>query len=98
MASLAANATLDPPVVTTAGVVNSSGIWVGTPGNAQLVLRQNDVGRRIEPREERVDGRARGVQHLGDGFRRGPALAAVRPLPLGFVEGRRIEPGAAGKA
>jgi hypothetical protein len=43
MASLALNAGLTPPVVTTSGVANSSGIWVGTPGNAQLVLRQNDV-------------------------------------------------------
>ena len=43
MASLATNAALNPPVVITSGIANTAGIWIGTPGSAQLVLRQNDV-------------------------------------------------------
>lgn len=49
MASLTPDATLNPPVVTTAGSANSSGLWVGTPGNAQLVLRQNDALTSLDP-------------------------------------------------
>jgi hypothetical protein len=49
IANLAASATSTPPTVTTAGVANASGIWVGQPGAASLVLRQNDTISAIDP-------------------------------------------------
>src|SRR3954452_4930207 len=49
MASLVLNATLTPPVVATSGIGNSSGVWIGAPGNPQLVLRQNDTLTSLDP-------------------------------------------------
>jgi MYXO-CTERM domain-containing protein len=49
IANLAVSATSTPPTVSTAGVANTGGIWVGTPGSASLVLRQNDAITALDP-------------------------------------------------
>lgn len=47
--NLATSTTSTPPTVTTAGIANTSGIWIGTPGAASLTLRQNDTITALDP-------------------------------------------------
>jgi hypothetical protein len=49
VASLANSATSVPATVSTAGVANNSGLWIGLPGSMNLALRQNDTASIIDP-------------------------------------------------
>jgi hypothetical protein len=77
MASLNLNAALTPPVVATSGSFNASGIWVGTPGNAQLVLRQNDV---LLAQDPSGNTRIGNMQNLGMAFNGNGRYAVVTTL------------------
>jgi hypothetical protein len=77
IANLTLDATLTPPVVATSGIGNSSGIWIGTPGNAQLVLRQNDVLSSLDASGETRVGT---MQSLGFVFNNNGKYAVVSSL------------------
>lgn len=77
MASITLDATLSPPVVATAGSANSSGIWIGTPGNANLVLRQNDV---LTSLDASGNTRLGAMQSLGFTFNGNNEYAVVSAL------------------
>jgi hypothetical protein len=77
MASLVPNAALTPPVVTTSGVGNTTGIWVGSPSNPQLVLRQNDELTSLDPTGNTRVGL---MQNLGMVFNGNGRYAVVSAL------------------
>lgn len=76
-ANLTLDSTLNPPVVATSGIGNSSGIWIGTPGNAQLVLRQNDV---LSSLDNTGETRVGLMQSLGFVFNNNGKYAVVTGL------------------
>ncbi|HEY7088502.1 MAG TPA: choice-of-anchor tandem repeat NxxGxxAF-containing protein, partial [Tepidisphaeraceae bacterium] len=77
MASLNVNASLTPPVTIASGVINSAGIWTGTPGNQQLVLRQNDT---LNSLDATGNTRVGTMQNLGFVFNGNGSYAVVTAL------------------